>query len=189
MKKTMPSGKSLFLKLIEANTYFNEEGSYDGYVLLDKNDPEVQEFVDTLNEVASKALSCQIDELNSNPKTRTKVKDIASSIPVEDDFDPETGQPTGLLKVKVKRAAKTGKPTVVTWEGNPFSGKFIENDSEVMIAVDIRASYIPAHNKVFVTLKPLAAKVREDDGLDMLGLQSQETSEVELDSNVDASDF
>ena len=139
---TSPVATTLWPKLNEPNTKFNEAGDYEATIVLNPNDTEHNNFIQMLEEMYVQAIKVMMTE-----HKKPKIKQADS--PVRPLTDKE-GNETGLYKVKFKLGAsgetKDGrkyerKPALFGSDGKPFTG-IIGHNSQIKVAFKANAYFV-----------------------------------------------
>lgn len=93
-----PVGEAIWPKLDRPDTRFDEGGVYTVDLRLDPNDPEVLDFIETLNAVRDEGFALEKAE---NPK----ISSYNAASVFKDEYDAD-GNPTGMIIVKAKMKAE-----------------------------------------------------------------------------------
>jgi hypothetical protein len=111
---TTPKGVFVFPRLTEPDTKFKAEGEYSVKVLLDPDEPAVGKLISLITNEAAACLKAA-KENEKVPAKRAKWE--TKYLPVEQEQDPETGEPTGYVLLKfTTRASGVSKKTGKPWE-------------------------------------------------------------------------
>jgi hypothetical protein len=153
-------GKSLWAKVFEPDTRFNEDGEYSTQVVMPEADAaQVCEQLEAL-----------IDEeynkvVKEKPQAKATLSKRAITEPEMDQDGNATGNVVFKSKLKAKIRAKNGqtykqKVNVVDAKRNPMTGgQLIGNGSVIKIAVEPVTYYMPSSKTVGVSLRLKAVQV------------------------------
>jgi len=153
-------GKSLWAKVFEPDTRFNEDGEYSTQVVMPEADAaQVCEQLEALID----------EEYNKVVKEKPQVKATLSKRAITEPEMDQDGNATGNVvfksKLKAKIRAKNGqtykqKVNVVDAKRNPMTGgQLIGNGSVIKIAVEPVTYYMPSSKTVGVSLRLKAVQV------------------------------
>jgi len=93
---TTPKGKALWCGNIEPQRKFNEKGDLMTNLVLDPNEPEVKEFIKTLEDLRDTAFEETTNNLGLVKGKQVKKRDVA-----QPDID-QNGNDTGMIVIKMK---------------------------------------------------------------------------------------
>ena len=93
---TTPKGKALWCGNIEPQRKFNEKGDLMTNLVLDPNEPEVKEFIKTLEDLRDTAFEETTNNLGLVKGKQVKKRDVA-----QPDID-QNGNETGMIVIKMK---------------------------------------------------------------------------------------
>ena len=93
---TTPKGKALWCCNIEPQKKFNEKGDLMTNLVLDPNEPEVKEFIKTLEDLRDTAFEETTNNLGLVKGKQVKKRDVA-----QPDID-QNGNDTGMIVIKMK---------------------------------------------------------------------------------------
>jgi len=93
---TTPKGKALWCGNIEPQKKFNEKGDLMTNLVLDPNEPEVKEFIKTLEDLRDTAFEETTNNLGLVKGKQVKKRDVA-----QPDID-QNGNETGMIVIKMK---------------------------------------------------------------------------------------
>lgn len=93
---TTPKGKALWCCNIEPQKKFNEKGDLMTNLVLDPNEPEVKEFIKTLEDLRDTAFEDTINNLGLVKGKQVKKRDVT-----QPDID-QNGNETGMIVIKMK---------------------------------------------------------------------------------------
>ena len=91
-----PAGIAKYAWLSKPDTKFDPDGVYKVNLILDPADPEVQEFLEGINN--------QLNDYHASELNKPKAKKLAKALPYKDDFN-EDGDSTGMVSVALKTKA------------------------------------------------------------------------------------
>ena len=153
-------GKSLWAKVFEPDTRFNEDGEYSTQVVM----PEAEAV-----QVCEQLEALIDEEYNKVVKEKQQAKATLSKRAITEPEMDQDGNATGNVvfksKLKAKIRAKNGqtykqKVNVVDAKRNPMTGgQLIGNGSVIKIAVDPVTYYMPSSKTVGVSLRLKAVQV------------------------------
>jgi len=93
---TTPKGKALWCCNIEPQKKFNDKGDLMTNLVLDPNEPEVKEFIKTLEDLRDTAFEETTNNLGLVKGKQVKKRDVA-----QPDID-QNGNDTGMIVIKMK---------------------------------------------------------------------------------------
>lgn len=113
-----PQGVAKFPYLTTPDTQFNSDGEYKVNIILDPADPDVQPFLDRLDELATEAVEKAKTDLIAGAKTPKLGERAAEAVipqePYREDLDSE-GEPTGKIEVRFKTRARGTRKDGSVW--------------------------------------------------------------------------
>lgn len=102
MKGMTPKGTAVFPYLNEPDTKFNADGEYK--VRLRITQDEAEQLITKFDPFRQEVLEVATAQHKANPKTRAK-KLNENELPIVEEFDHESGEPTGYWLVSLKASA------------------------------------------------------------------------------------
>lgn len=160
---TTPKGKARFPALTAPDTAFSADGEYHVGLIVDPNDPEVSEWLDTIKEYADSLYNEIYNVLSQKNKKSAYVH-----YPWEDEYD-DNDEPTGNVIVKFRSKAvakkKDGtkfslKPELVDARKNPWPKNTpIGMGSVIRIQTKFHPYYMPSTGMTGIKLRLMAVQV------------------------------
>jgi hypothetical protein len=151
-----PKGAALFCHVVEAQTDFNEKGTYSTMIVCDPEEPSVQKLINQLEELRDTAYEETVATLGP-----VKSKGITKADVYKEDCDAE-GNATGLIRFKLKldnvadalEKGWTASITVIDASKRPINPvPLVGNGSIIRCAGFAKPYYMGSTKSVGVSLK------------------------------------